>query len=111
MKLSKSSQVRIESFVDNFIRSEEVTNYTSDNDSDFVNYPDRAARCYDAAEFGADGKTHAEVINDWRKAFSNYISNKRLWTNPERFENAVNAHFDSIEKWHKEHGSLWQQIG
>jgi hypothetical protein len=31
----------------------------------FISDPDRANRIYDAAADGADGSTHAEVIEDW----------------------------------------------
>lgn len=106
-----SSKKRIDRFVDAFIRSEYVANWTAEKDSDFFNEPERAARCYDAAEFGCDGKTHAEVIEDWREAFSAWISDQRRWNEPERFVAAVNAHFDSVEEWHNKNGSLFQEIG
>lgn len=109
--LSASSQARIKRFVDAFIRSRYVEEWTSEKDSDFINEPDRAARCADAAEDGCDGKTHAEVIEDWREAFSAWIRNQRRWNNPECFIDAVNAHFDSVEAWHEANGSLWQEIG
>ncbi len=110
-KITSASERRVKYFVDEFIRSEYVSNWTADKDSDFINEPDRAARCYDAAENGADGKTHAEVIEDWRDAFSAWISDKHKWTAPERFMDAVNAHFDSVEAWHEKNGSLFQEIG
>ena len=110
-KLSPSSQARIERFVDQFIRSSYVENWTAEKDSDFINEPERAERCADAAECGADGKTHAEVIEDWREAFRAWIRDKRLWNDPERFIAAVEAHFDSVEAWHERNGSLWQEIG
>ena len=109
--ITPASRKRIERFVDTFIRSEYVSNWTAERDSDFINEPDRAERCYDAAEEGSHGATHAEVIGDWRDAFSAWISDKRKWTEPERFIDAVNAHFDSVEAWHEKNGSLFQQIG
>jgi hypothetical protein len=112
MPISKSSEKRIKRFVDWFIRSECVEALTSDRDCDFINKSDRAERCYDAAEDGADGKTHAEVIGDWRDAFENWIRDTRKWKeDPDRFIAAVNAHFDRVEDWHDKHGSLHQQIG
>src|ERR1035438_5158786 len=56
---------------------------------------------HDSAEFGADGKTHAEVIEDWRESFSAWIRDRRAWTEPERFIAAVEAHFDAVEAWHE----------
>lgn len=35
-----------------------------------LNDPDRAERCHDAAEYGSDGSTHREIINDWRESFT-----------------------------------------
>jgi hypothetical protein len=109
--MTKSSEQRIKAFVDWFIRSEYVSNWTSEKDSDFINESERAERCYKAAEFGGDGKTHAEVIEDWREAFAAYIRDKRLWSEPERFVAGVTAHFDAVEQWHSEHGTLYQEIG
>jgi hypothetical protein len=98
--MTASSKNRIETFVDWFISSEYVSNWTAEKDSDFWNEPDRAKRCYDAAEFGADGKTHAEVIEDWREAFKTWVRDRiyrnkrtpRYWRDkaePERFIAAV----------------------
>lgn len=109
--MSKSSQNRIKRFVDAFIRSEYVANWTAEKDSDFINEPERAARVYDAAESGADGKTHAEVIEDWREAFRAWVRDKHLWSEPERFMQAVEDYFYSVEAWHEKNGSLWQEIG
>ena len=121
--ISPSSQKRVERFVDQFIRSRAVEQLTSERDGDFINEPERAARVHDVAEFGADGKTHADVIKDWRDAFdTQYFSlmRERERKNfmkdieprmPERFIAAVNAYFDEVEAWHEKNGSLWQEIG
>lgn len=112
--MTKSSESRIKCFVDWFIRSEEMQNWTSDKDSDFINEPERATRCADAAELGADGKTHAEVIEDWRECFDWYCKygrKRRPFNLPRRFMDAVNAHFDSVESWHDKNGSLHEEIG
>ena len=117
-KLTPSSEKRIKRFVDWFIRSEYVQNWTTEKDTDFFNEPDRANRCYEAAEFGADGKTHAEVIEDWREAFQNFCryGDGRDYRNSmsfgyERFEAAVEAHFDEVEAWHEKNKSLHEEIG
>lgn len=115
--MTNASKQRVKTFFDEFIRSEYMQNWTAENDSDFINHADRAARCYDAAEFGCDGKTHAEVINDWREAFENKCkwelksNGKRRWEYPYRFSAAVNALIDECELWHEKNGSLFQQIG
>ncbi len=107
----KNSAERIARFVGEFIRSEYVANWTSEKDSDFINEPERAARCNDAAEFGADGKTHAEVIEDWRESFSAWMRDHSSFNSRDRIEAAVSAHFDSVEAWHEKNGSLFTEIG
>lgn len=117
--ISKSSAVRVERFVDEFIRSREVEMLTSERDCDFINEPERAERCADAAKYGADGKTHAEVIGDWRDAFKYKMQDRerKNWNREnspfltERFIAAVEAHFDAVEEWHEKNGSLWNEIG
>jgi predicted lipid-binding transport protein (Tim44 family) len=109
--MTPASRNRIEAFVASFIHSEFVSNWTSEKDADFWNEPERAERCAAAAENCADGKTHAEVIEDWREAFVAYIRNRRAWADPERFIAGVNAHFDAVEAWHEKNGSLYQEIG
>lgn len=111
-KLSPSSQARIEAFVDDFIRSEYVSNLTSERGNDWINDPDRAERNHKAAEHGADGDYHAEVIQDWRDAFGYWVSdNHRSGNWLDRFEAAVHAHFTSTELWHQLNGSLWEETG
>lgn len=109
--MTRASQQRIKEFVDEFIRSEYVSNWTSENDSDFINNPDRAERCYDAAEFGCDGKTHKEVIDDWRNAFDAWLRDNHRNHNSGLFVEAVENHFHSVEAWHEKNGSLFTQIG
>lgn len=107
----RNSAERVARFIDGFIRSEYVANWTSEKDGDFINEPDRASRVADAAELGCDGKTHAEVIEDWREAFNAWMRDRRSWNTPERFIAAVETHFDSVESGHEKNGSLWQEIG
>jgi hypothetical protein len=114
-KPSKSSTARVERFVDWFIRLDDLQAFTAERDSDFINERERAARCADAAEDGCDGKTHAEVIGDWRDYFVHWVrehKTSRNWgADPDRFTSAVEAHFDDVEAWHEKAGSLHQQIG
>lgn len=124
--VTPASQKRIKRFIDWFIRSEYVQNWTAENDSDFINCPARAGRCYNAAENGCDGKTHAEVIGDYRQAFDTFIRydagrvelrdcpfhiRHDSFRSLERFTDAVTSYFDSIETWHENNGSLNQEIG
>jgi hypothetical protein len=103
---------RIKTFVDAFIRSEYVSNWWDNCGSDrWINDPDRAARCDAAAEFGADGSTHAEVIGDWREAFKGWLRDYHRNHNEGLFVSAVEAYFDSVETWHEKNGSLWKEIG
>jgi hypothetical protein len=69
----------IAAFFEEFIRSEYVTNWSAEKDSDFFNYPERAERVHDAAEYGGDGRTHQEVINDWREAFDACMNALMRW--------------------------------
>lgn len=112
--MTGASEQRIKSFVDEFIRSEDVQGLTSDRDSDLINRRDRATRCYNAAIDGGDGKTHAEVIGDWRDAFKYWIRERRRCkdtADPDRFIAAVEAYFDDVELWHEKNGSLFKEIG
>ena len=105
--MTLSSKKRIERFVDWFIRSDYVANWTAEKDSDFINEP----------------KTHAEIIEDWREAFRNFIhydigyvkcpfrTRRNAFRSLDRFEDAVFDHFNAVEKWHDKNGSLWQEIG
>lgn len=74
---------------------------------------DRYSRCYDAAEYGADGSTHAECLDDMRQAFRDYLRDKRnrRAEYPFRLEAAVSAEIDAIEAWHTANGSIDEEIG
>jgi hypothetical protein len=109
--ISKSSKARVERFVEEFIRSSRVEALTAERDRDFFNYPDRADRVYEAAEYGCEGKTHQEVIDDWRDAFDYMLRDRKAWNRPKRFEAAVQANFDETENWHMVNGSLFEVIG
>jgi len=96
--ISASSAARIERFFEEFIRSREVEALTSERDSDYFNEPERAARCAAAAEYGGDGKTHAEVIGDWRDAFKYMIWHRKGFKTLDRFETAVYARINAVEE-------------
>ncbi len=109
----------IKALIDEYIRSEFIQALTSERDSDFftdaVRGEDRASRCHDAAEFGCDGKTHYEVINDWRNGLSDYLRSELKHDcksyGPCRINAAMSAHFDAVESWHETNGSLHEEIG
>lgn len=111
---SKPSDQRVRTFVDWFVRSDYVSNYQQSRiDSDY-GIVGRFQRVHDAAESGADGSTHAEVIKDWREAFADWVSDRRrgMWSaEPDRFIAAVEARFDQVEQWHVRNGSINGQIG
>lgn len=101
-----------------FIESEFFANWQSENvesgsysrDED---RRDRYNRCYEAAENGADGSTHAEVIADMREAFEDYCRSRKqnrasdLWL----VRAAADDYFDDLAAWHAAQGTLHQEIG
>lgn len=92
--------------INEMLNTPEYDAYISDklgNDL-FISDPDRADRIHEAAENGSDGSTHAEHIEDWRD-FLNYY--ERL---PERCKDYLRAEIDQVEKWHEEHGTLYEVI-
>lgn len=108
-QLSPASMERIDTFVDWFIRQDCVRPEINDL---YLSDPDRADRMQAAADNGADGSTHQEIIDDWRKAFSHYVRNRKGYHNPPgRFIAAVEAYFDKTEQWHELNGSLDQALG
>lgn len=80
-----------------------------DTNDDWINDEDRMARCWDAAEHGADGSTHQEVIDDWRENFRTFIARHRH--DYPRFESAVESAIADVERWHERNGSLEQEVG
>ncbi len=112
---------RIKAIVDTFIRSDYFASWSAENvESGGYARPssdarDRYNRCHDAAENGADGSTHRERIEDMRSAFKDWLYyHKRTsyaGNYPYRLESAVMAHFDRLETWHEQNGSLDQEVG
>jgi len=104
------TETRITRFVDWFLQSRYFQEHGNSSD-DWINAPDRARRCDEAAEYGSDGSTHQERIQDMREAFSDWIRDRRSTKEHELFISAVDAHFDDLETWHEKNGSLFQQVG
>ena len=116
LTLTPSSQARIAAFVDEFLRSEYMDMCRYDPSQDFSPNQDRATRCLDAAEHGADGSTHAERIEDWRVLFRCYMDDIAMTTRQgsgtlHRLTAAVEQYWDNLESWHDTHGTLHDQIG
>ena len=81
---------------------------------DWLRDSERMERCTKAAEHGADGSTHREVIGDMREAFRaclRYGRRNRRAEYPYRIEAAAMQHFDELEAWHERNSSLDQEIG
>ena len=77
----------------------------------FISDPERADRIHEHAEDGGDGSTHAEIIDDWRETWSDYLRDRNGLTEVERVETAVNLAIDAVEGYHLGAGTLWQVIG
>ena len=73
---------------------------------DWLNDADRMQRCHDASEFGSDGSTHGEIIQDWRDLLDNYFDDLS-----EQTRESIHAEIDECEQWHVNNGSIDQQIG
>lgn len=124
--------------INDFLRDGELQRgfYTwqGEKDSDFINEPDRASRCHDAAADGCDGKLHCEVIDDFREFGSDLLEESErsalrtlddLDVNEDEYVPLADAiiaavdecralfaaDVDRLEKWHIENGSYEQQCG
>lgn len=88
-----------------FLDSKDWQNWDAQN-RESLHYVDcdRDRRCREAAEHGCDGSTHAEVIDDWRQAVED--STLGLFTKWK-----LHAEIDATASWHKQNGSLDQQLG
>jgi hypothetical protein len=107
--------------LDEMIRTKGFESFISDRlGTDlFLHDPDRANRLYEAAENGADGSLHSEVIQDWRDyldTFSifdpDYDEGKKDHSQLTQEEyDSILAEIDACEAWHEKNGSLYQEIG
>ncbi len=103
--------------------SNEFYTWSAENQNDFINCADRAARCHDAAEHGRDGSTHAEHIDDFReygkellrrlrKEIGDALDDDEAASNDfDACEVSYNIYCDDLEKWHEMHETLNEQCG
>ena len=96
--------------INEMLNSKEFEVFISDrlgNDL-FLSDPERADRVHKYAEDGADGSTHAEVIDDWRCFLRSLrvVDEDGTGDISEDDFNALNADIDDCERWHEKNGSL-----
>lgn len=111
--------------LDEMIRSEEWQSYEAsvgDVQSLLLSDPDRADRMIKASEDGCDGSTHAEIIEDWReflgtlKVYDPDFHDKedletRDFDITKEQEEAITKEIDDCEEWHRNNGSLNEEVG
>ena len=109
--------------------SERFYTWQSEKSNDFINEPERAERCHNAAENGADGSLHCEVIDDFREFGAELLREQERAIERkideieeqgtvdlinEQFEECkqgFDAACDELEKWHIANGSYETEIG
>ena len=108
------SSTRGRKILDGFLASRYWESWSSDDNSICLSDPERYDRIISAAEYGGDGSTHGERIEDMREAWAAYSRHGRRTgsgTFPERADRAVTAELDAIERWHIDHGTIDQEVG
>lgn len=86
---------------------------------DWMRDTERMERCHDAAEHGAEGSTHREIMEDWREFLERLESeatSKTRWRDRvtaeiERRAESIREEINACEAWHVEHGSIDEQAG
>ena len=104
--------------------------WQSEKTCDFINEPDRAARCHEAAADGCDGSYHYEVIDDFKEfgqmllkeaynlivqvccddELSPVVESQAAYEF-EECEKAFEADVVRCEEWHIKNGTYEQQGG
>lgn len=87
--------------------SNEFASYQSESIQGYGRTLDRYTRCQKAAEYGADGSTHAEVIQDFRDYLNHLRLNREI---PSRVYDSIESEIDACEAYHEQAGTLEQQI-
>jgi len=70
--------------------------------------PERFDRCYRAAEQGAEGSTHGEIIEDWRQAVDCAEDDKLI---SEEDAESLRKEIRECEDWHIQNGSIDEEVG
>lgn len=99
--------------------SKRFQGFSSQKDNDFINHADRANGCLEASQWGGDGKTHCEVIKDWREYlislscfYPEYdeVGDKENYDIDQKTYELIEIEIDSCELWHIKNGSYKQII-
>lgn len=91
----------------------------------FISDPDRANRIHEAAEHGAEGSTHAEIMEDWREYLDQLKDehDRHAWSIDDEAAgdayaaeiqtlfDSIAAEIDNCEAWHEANGSLHEEAG
>jgi hypothetical protein len=102
--------------------SNEFYAWSAGNCNDFINSSDRASRCHEAAQYGSDGSTHEEHIEDFREygkdlfrrlrhSISEQLDDDQVASDAfDACEESYLKGCDECEEWHHQNGSLKQQL-
>ena len=79
----------------------------------FISDPDRADRMHEAAEHGADGSTHYEIIEDWRDFARDLFRSLSMDDRDDEEKNyeTLMDEINSCEEYHDGIGTLHNQVG
>jgi hypothetical protein len=96
-----------------FLNSTAWQGWDSDNRSPgsanmILSDPERFDRCYRAAENGAEGSTHGEIIEDWRDAVDCAEANGLITA--EELDDLLEE-IKECEDWHIQNGSIDDEVG
>jgi len=91
--------------LNDLVNSKEFASWQEANSNDlFFSAPERAERIYEAAEYGADGSTHEEIIQDMRECLASLELSEKV-------DAAISQELDDVYDWHLNNGSLDAEIG
>ena len=95
--------------LDEFLQTDEWHVWDESNRSDMgFKDPERAQRCADAAEDGSEGSTHAEIIDDWRRAVECAARNGEIGLVRQAL---CLKDIENCYQFHFREGSLDEQVG
>lgn len=82
---------------------------------DWINDPDRADRCHEAAAHGCDGSTHYEIMQDWRDFLADLFRDFRRGNDEDdaeldAIEASIDAEIDACEAYHETAGTLHKNV-